>query len=328
MPFTMKRLSDTAGSGQGLFRASGCQFIDASEVPGSPVPAVYRRQSRSVAKHFDRYKTGVLDLIRFITSLLLTALLVRLIEKINKLEPSLKALIFCLYPLGYYLFDILNYSQAGKAVVLGFFTLATLYYWREMLPKRGYITVLLSFALVLISANIAFQASVRDIFGIQQDDTVVIQSIFSTTTNEATEFFIQYARLILVHVVILLAFCTVYWVLFIRDRKTAAAASRPKRKIRSLVVTGLTTFLLVAIHFNPALRRANPLYYFPYFYLVWQQDLEDARHAQELLAASASDESLNSMHLAVAAGARTVAIRARPTLNWKNTGTSCWFSGT
>jgi len=229
-----------------------------------------------------------------------------LIEKINKLEPSLKALIFSLYPLVYYLFDILNYSQAGKAAVLGFFTLATLYYWREILPKRSYLTVLLSLALLLLSMNIAFQATVRDIFGIQQDDTVVIQSIFNTNNNEASEFFIQYARQILVHVVIVAAFCVLYWVLFIKDHITAGTGNRARKTLRGLIVTVMVTFLLVAIHFNPALRRANPLYYFPHFYLVWQKDLQDARQIQESLASTAGDESLASMHLTAAADGKTV----------------------
>jgi len=229
-----------------------------------------------------------------------------MIAKLNRLEPSLKALTFCLYPLVYYWLDILNYSQAGKAGVLGFFTLATFFYWRELVPRRRLLTVLLSLSLVLIAANVAFEASVRDIFGMQQDDVVVIQSIFSTNTDEATEFFIQYGRYIGLHTAVVLVFCLLYWRLFIRDSNDPQSRRGQKSPVRLVFVTAVVTFLLVALHFNPAMRRGNPLYYFPHYYLIWQRDLAQARDFQKTLAATTEDKDLMSMHLVPGVGKRTV----------------------
>lgn len=226
--------------------------------------------------------------------------------KLNRLEPSLKALTFCLYPLVYYWLDILNYSQAGKAGVLGFFTLATFFYWRELVPRRAILTAVLTLSLALIAANVAFEASVRDIFGLQQDDVVVVQSIFSTNTDEATEFFIQYGRYIGIHTAVVVVFCLLYWFLFIKDDNAAGSGRQRKRSIGLLFVTTVVTLLLVALHFNPAMRRGNPLYYFPHYYYIWQRDLAQARDFQKTLAKTTEDKDLQSMHLAPGVGKRTV----------------------
>ena len=229
-----------------------------------------------------------------------------MLERLNRLEPSLKALTFCLYPLVYYWLDILNYSQAGKAGVLGFFTLATFFYWRELVPRRRLLTILLSFSMLLIATNVAFEASVRDIFGMQQDDVVVVQSIFSTNTDEATEFFIQYGRYIGLHAAVVLAFCLLYWFLFIKDDNVPQLRGNKKSSIRLIFVTAVVTFLLVALHFNPAMRRGNPLYYFPHYYLIWQRDLAQARDFQKILAETVNDKNLLSMHLMPGVDKRTV----------------------
>ena len=229
-----------------------------------------------------------------------------MLERLNRLEPSLKALTFCLYPLVYYWLDILNYSQAGKAGVLGFFTLATFFYWRELVPRRRYLTILLILGMVIFAVNVAFEASVRDIFGMQQDDVVVIQSIFSTNTDEATEFFIQYGRYIGFHAAVVLVFCLLYWLLFIKDGNDSRSRREHKSSTRLIFVTAVVTFLLVAVHFNPAMRRGNPLYYFPHYYLIWQRDLAQARDFQKTLADTVNDKNLQSMHLLPGVQARTV----------------------
>lgn len=203
--------------------------------------------------------------------------------------------IFTLYPLSYYMIDVLNYSQTAKNVILGFLTFTTLFYWRSALAHKFSLNPIILITLIILSLNIAFQATVRDVFGVQQDDIVVIQSIFSTDVNESTEFFIQYWRYILVHFIAFSFFTTVYWLFFIRKTDHADINYKPIAK-STWVALSCFTFLLVALHFNPGLRRGNPLYYFPYYYNKWQIELANAKSLQLALAKTADDQSLASMH--------------------------------
>jgi heptose-I-phosphate ethanolaminephosphotransferase len=58
-------------------------------------------------------------------------------------------------------------------------------------------------------------------------------------------------------------------------------------------------------HFNPSLRRSDPLLYVPLRYAKWHADLERTRELQERLAATQDDPHLGSIHCP-ACGARTV----------------------
>lgn len=220
----------------------------------------------------------------------------RALDYISNARPELKGAAFALYPLSYYITGILNYSQTGKNVILGFFTFTTLFYWRKILAARFNIDPAIILILAIIAANIAFQATVRDVFGVQQDDIVVIQSIFSTNLGESTEFFVQYWRYIAVHFGILLLFCLSYWACFIRQYNRDFKSSSDISKFTWLAVASFT-LILVAIHFNPALRRGNPLYYFPYYYTKWQAELANAEALQKILANTANDPALATMHL-------------------------------
>lgn len=219
--------------------------------------------------------------------------------------PALKALLFSLIPLAYYLCDKLNYSLAGKAGVLGFLTLGALFYWREARPaRRRLFTRLLTLGLFIITLNMAFQATLRDVFGVQQEDTVVIQAIFSTDADESREFFIQYANLILPHAALFLLAFGGYWFLFIRDRLRAAAPAAPAK--RHVWLATAFTVLLVAIHLNPTARKYNPLFYFPYNYFKWQGEVAEAAELQEGFAQNLLDPQLGSMRLRDGLGRNTV----------------------
>ncbi len=229
-----------------------------------------------------------------------------MIARLRNLPPAVKGLLFTLLPLFYYLLDKLNYSQAGLAAVLGFFVVTTLFYWRDLLPvRRRLFNSLLGIVVTILLLNMAFQAMLRDAFGVQQEDVIVIQAIFSTDVAESSEFFIQYARYILLNLVLFLGCLALYWYLFIAAPAVAVTAPLKRRRYW---IAGLVTFLLFAIHFNPTLRKSNPLFYFPENYMRWQADLEQARQLYERLAATSSDENLNSMVLADDVGPRTVVV--------------------
>lgn len=225
--------------------------------------------------------------------------------KLRQTSPALKALLFSLIPLAYYLADKLNYSQAGKAAVLGFLSFGTLFYWREIsTQRRKLFTTLLTVFLFVMTLYMAFQATLRDVFSVQQEDTIVIQSIFSTDTNEAGEFFIQYAHFIVIHFAVFVLSFSLYWFLFVRQ--TAFADYTPSQRKRHLWLATLFTFFLVAIHFNPTARRYNPFIYFPYNYIKWQDEVAMAAELQDKLAKNNEDPQLNSMKLRDNTDPRTV----------------------
>lgn len=217
-------------------------------------------------------------------------------HRLQHCSPALKALLFSLIPLSYYLFDKLNYSQAGKAGILGFLTLGTLLYWREARRSQHQLfTHLLTLSLFVIILYMGFQATLREVFGVQQEDTVVVQAILDTTPQESSEFFIQYAHLIWPHALFAF-FCFVgYWLLFIRQHESANHTKAALKRQRWLAT--LFTVLLIVIHFNPTARKYNPLYYFPYNYIKWQGEVAEAAQLQEQFTQNQLDPRLNSMHV-------------------------------
>ena len=90
-------------------------------------------------------------------------------------HPIVKGLLFALIPLVYYLLDMLNYAQAGKSGLLGFFVLTTLFYWHSLYPKKKLIVYAIAFATTLIYGFMVFQAGLRDIFGVEQDSIIVLK---------------------------------------------------------------------------------------------------------------------------------------------------------
>ncbi|MEW5755613.1 MAG: phosphoethanolamine transferase [Pseudomonadota bacterium] len=228
-----------------------------------------------------------------------------MLHRLRHCSPALKALLFSLIPLAYYLFDKLNYSQAGKAGVLGFFTLGTLFYWREASPqRRGLFTQLIVLSLFILTLYLGFQATLRDVFGVQQEDSIVVQAILSTDAQESREFFVQYANLILPHVVFFLIAFAGYWFLFVRQTVYADYSAATMK--RHVWLASVFTFLLVAIHFNPTARKYNPLFYFPHNYLKWQGDVAEAAQLQEAFAQNQLDPQLNSMRVREGLGKKTV----------------------
>ena len=119
--------------------------------------------------------------------------------------------MFCLLPLAYYLAGALNSSQAGKAALLGFLTLTTLFSWRDLFPGRRVFRFLILFSLLLLIVNIVYQAILRQKFGVQQDDVLIVQALASTNVEEARGFVSQYLRNIAVHLLASMVFLFSYW---------------------------------------------------------------------------------------------------------------------
>ena len=101
-----------------------------------------------------------------------------MIQKLQYLSPFFKSMLFLLLPAFYFLTGGMNYSQAGKLSILSFFTLITLFTWREVLETKKLFTGLLIAAVALLCIYSGLQVILRSIFGLQQDDVVVIQALF------------------------------------------------------------------------------------------------------------------------------------------------------
>lgn len=231
-----------------------------------------------------------------------------------------RPLLFIAIPCLYSLFGWLNHVQAGKSAFLGALTLLSLTAWtnRDGQESRNgrwaNIFVVLLFLLI-----IAYQGFLRDIFGVAQDDALVMEAIFNTNGGESYEFILQNSRAFFKHLSILLGFIALFTLFVFRQRSPAPVAgffSSPARR-RTLAIA--LTSLLFLIHLNPTLRKENPLLYFPLRYLKWAKNVEQMRTVQEGLASRLStDKSLGEMRYA-GHGKRTVVFvlgESSTRLNW------------
>ncbi len=183
------------------------------------------------------------------------------------MKPLYKIALFGVYSLIYFLLGYLNYSHAGKFVLMGILFVGSfvfLYYYK---PNRA--TKIVAFvAIFIMLLHIAYRAILHDVFHMNQDAIAVIESIFSTNYQESVEFFKQYWYYILKHIALFILFLGTYSYLIFWYKNSS------KVTLRALVVV-FSLFLL--IHLNP-IRRSNPLYFYPHYYKLWQKSLKDAKN--------------------------------------------------
>ncbi len=222
--------------------------------------------------------------------------------------PSVRAMAFCPLPLAFYLLGMFNYSQAGKVALLGFVTLATLFSWRELFPSRRLFPVLLSIALVLLIADIVFQVTLRQTFGVQQDDVLVVQALLNTNVEEASGFISQYRRHVGLYVVFSVLFLAAYWRWFVVPGRDFSGSCSGRERRKKIIIASIFSLLLLAIHSNSSLRKANPLFYFYYNYQNSSREIEQARLLKEELARGKTSPALASMHLLQGVDRKTVVL--------------------
>lgn len=212
---------------------------------------------------------------------------------------SIRLASFLAVPLVYWLVNILNYSQAGKTTTLGVFAILAMASWRLASPpvsKARAIAldtaVALPFFLIL-----AIEAFLRDYFGTGPDDALVTEAVFSTNSNEAAEFFLQNSWAIAKHLGLLAAsvafFALAVW--FSAHRFDISTARDRARRRRFAILAAVSAGIFLIAHFNPSLRRADPLLYLPLRYAKWHDSLEATRDLQQKLAMTESDPKLQSM---------------------------------
>lgn len=223
-----------------------------------------------------------------------------LIKDISLSRILSRTLFFAAIPCFYYLFGWLNYNQAGKSILLGSVAILTLSVWthREDNESRaGRLAHLLVGLLFLLI--VAYHGFLRDVFGVAQDDALVMEAIFGTNGGESFEFILQNYHVLVKHLAILLAAFALFSVVVLRQsQRLPSIGFWGSRLVRRRIALGLLA-ILVIIHLNPTMRKENPLLYFPLRYLKWKKNVDKTRIVQERLASRLNeDHSLAAMHYA------------------------------
>ncbi len=186
------------------------------------------------------------------------------------MKPLYKILLFAIYPLIYFLLGYLNYSLAGKFLLMGVLFVGTfiyLYYYKPNLASK----TLAILAIFIMLLHIGYRAILNDVFHMNQDAVVVIESIFSTNLQESLEFFRQYSNYIIKHIIIFILFVSSYiYIIF-------GVKNRGRVTLKAFLIVAS---LFLIIHLNP-IRRSNPLYFYPYYYSKWQEGLRVVKELKE-----------------------------------------------
>ncbi|MDF1525413.1 MAG: sulfatase-like hydrolase/transferase [bacterium] len=232
----------------------------------------------------------------------------------------------------YWAMDWLNFLQALKSALLGSLFILALSAWtlRDGLESRvGRLLNLLVVFLFLVLSG--FHSFLRDVFGVAQDDVIVVEAIFNTNSGESSEFILQNFWSLGKHLLIVILAAVLYWFLLawrpvLFRRFSRAAHSNESGRSRIITIPAvLFTGLLILAHLNPTLRKENPLLYFPIRHAKWERSVESTRVLQDkITAAVITDSSLATMSH-TGKGPRTVVFligESVTRLNWSMYGYS------
>jgi len=226
----------------------------------------------------------------------------------------------------YWAMDWLNFLQAIKTALLGSLSILALSAWtlrdgRESKLGRS-LNLLVVFLFLALSG---FHSFLRDVFGVAQDDLIVVEALFNTNTGEASEFIIQNFWSLGKHLLVAIIFAVFYWILMgwrpvLFRRSSRAVHTNDSGRGRLIRIPAVIfTGLLILAHMNPTMRKENPLLYFPIRHAKWERYVENTRALQEkITAAVTTDNSLATLRY-TGSGSRTVVFSIGESvtrLNW------------
>jgi heptose-I-phosphate ethanolaminephosphotransferase len=231
-----------------------------------------------------------------------------------------RTLCFIAIPCLYFLLGWLNHVQLGKSALLGALAFLALSSWTSRNGKESrsgqFANILVVLLFLLI---IAYQAFLRDVFGVAQDDALVMEALFGTNAGETYEFILQNSHAFVKHIALLLGVFALFTFFVFRQfqRPPVTGFFHSGSRRRTLALVLIAIFAL--IHLNPTMRKENPLLYFPLRYLKWKKNVDAIRFVQTGLASRLNaDQSLAGMHYA-GHGKRTVIFvlgESSTRLNW------------
>ena len=226
----------------------------------------------------------------------------------------------------YWAMDWLNFLQAIKSAPVGSLFILALSTWTLRDGRENMIGRLLNLLVVFLFLVISgFHSFLRDVFGVAQDDFIVVEALFNTNAGETSEFILQHFWLLGKHLLVAILATVFYWflmgwrpALFRRFSRAERFNKHGKRRIITIPAV-LFTGLLILAHLNPTLRKENPLLYFPIRHGKWEKYIERTRVLQEKIAAAASTDSTLATMEYTGAGPRTVVFligESVTRLNW------------
>jgi len=171
-----------------------------------------------------------------------------------------RVFLIILYPLALFLMGYLNYSKAGLLALNILFIVAILYQLKSYFKNR-FFDILFFILLFYMIGFVEFHAALKDIFGVAQDDYMIIKAIIDTDSNETKEFFIQYKTYLIKHVLIAIFVFLFYFYIF------------KKNTTFNKKIFIITLILFIISQLNPTLRRNNPFIYFEYYYFKYQKEV-------------------------------------------------------
>ena len=226
----------------------------------------------------------------------------------------------------YWAMDWLNFVQVLKTALLGSLSILALSSWtlRDGQENRTgrFLNLLVVFSFLAICG---FNAFLRDVFGVAQDDLIVVEALFNTNSGEASEFILQNIWLLSKHLTVVMLAAVFYWFwmvwppsLFRKSSGALTADSRAKVRTNRMPAV-IFTVLLLLVHLNPTMRKEDPFLYFPIRHAKWERYVERARVLQGKIASSVSTDSSLAGMTYTGSGARTVVFSLGESvtrLNW------------
>jgi heptose-I-phosphate ethanolaminephosphotransferase len=202
-------------------------------------------------------------------------------------KPLFVALLFTLFPLGFYLIDFINYSRAGKIAITGMATIGLLTALSKKYTTIHFIRYLLIFMSFVFFANLSFQAGMRDIFGVAQDEMMIMKAIFGTDMQESYEFWLQYKPYLIKHLLLLLFSFGIFYFFALR-----ATTKYQNIHIGKAALISWVLFFTMG-HLEKSIRRGNPIVYFPHFYMEWKSELRQLNALNILLQKNINNDMLS-----------------------------------
>ncbi len=203
-------------------------------------------------------------------------------------RPLFTALLFALFVLGFYLLGYINYARAGKIILTGMSTIGLLSVLTKKYPHNTLLSWLLLLVSFLLFVNLSFQGGLRDIFGVAQDEMMIMKAIFGTDRQESYEFWLQYKPYLIKHLLLLIFSFGFFFFFALRH-----TSNYQVKAISKNVLIAWVLFFIIG-HLEKSIRRGNPFIYFPHFYTEWKAELEELKELNSLLNAN-SNYTLNSV---------------------------------
>ena len=207
----------------------------------------------------------------------------------------IRVLAFGLILAVYYGMDWLNHVQVAKSLGMGMVSILTVSAWTGLRGREGLLGRVLDFIVVLsFLCIIAFQAFLRDIFGVGHDDLMIMEALFNTSGDEASEFILQNIFYMGKHFLVLVAAAVFYWFV-LRFRNAGPVRLKRGGKVRWRFAAAVTAVFCL-VHLNPVMRKENPFLFFPIRHAKWERRVAHIQNLQGKIASAAlADSALASM---------------------------------